>query len=116
MITSNQIMEWAEQNPLRDGESWSGWDGSLLFRLGVAPPTPSVSDLARQHLPLNPIMADAPVGAIHFFDLEPYGHAGVDVYGGGSRILTTGLGPAPILGHGEFMAAEFGYLGWAVCA
>lgn len=113
MITPEEIMGWATTHPYRDfvSESWAGWEGSMLYRLGVAPMAPSVEHL-RRTVVVDTRPERAPVGAVHFFlTAHPYGHAGVDIHGGGGSVLTTdhhGLTVRSV----DYISRHTAYYGW----
>lgn len=88
MRTIEQIEAWAKKNPKRpDGMLWLGYSGSLVSRALESPLYFQDVDhaLAKSEL-VSTDFRDAPAGAFHFWRTE-YGHAGIDLDGGGTRIL-----------------------------
>jgi len=117
-MNTNQILNWVIKHPVRDVDDrhwggWGGWDGALLSRLGVAPEAPSIRELAKRAAALFPSRLEAPVGAVHFFLIEPYGHAVVDVCGGGRTVLEARGGGLRYTSIDEICRGGSIYLGWA---
>lgn len=133
-ITTEALEDWLATNATRDGESWAGFGGSLIYRVlasfelhGKA--YPSVGHARREAGPLNPDATKADVGAIHYFaklgDLMERENAAVDFDGGGTRILiTTAHGDAAGIGLALTSIEEYttrtgpwvnglSYMGWA---
>jgi hypothetical protein len=109
---SAHIIQFVADNPLLDGRSWHGWDGTLAYRLGLAPAVPKVSDYADLE-PLNPDPRTAPAGALHHFDVAPYGHTVIDVYGGGGTVLEATSAGLQYRFLAEVIRTSRGvYLGW----
>lgn len=114
--TAASLMRWALQHPMRfdrDGStSWLNWDGSLLFRMGVAPAAPSVNALyeSLEFWHADPELA--PIGAVHFYESQ-YGTPGVDLLGGGRLLLHVDhYGHLSVYSHRE-LAYQRPYRGWA---
>lgn len=116
MKTSAELINWVILNPRRnegDGwsESWAGFDGAWLYRMGVVPVAPSIDALRFKVDALNTDPGQAPVGAVHFWSVQPYGHASVDVFGGGTTQLVIEFGRVMVR-SGDELASRHQYLGW----
>jgi hypothetical protein len=120
-MKTNDILEWALEHQSRAGnESWNGFSASLAYQLGLSDtPWPTVIDAIEgvEIESLDP--RHAPIGAIHLFSNPPFGHLGIELDGGGGRVLTTGSALDVVYGreigirHLSSMIANLPYRGWA---
>lgn len=117
--TLDQIEAWARAHPYRaDGTRWTGHSGSLVgHALGATMYYADVvSALLKSGRP-NRNRHEAPAGAIHFWSTDS-GHAGIDLAGGGARILiadrlvTERFGPG--IGTLPFERILSPYVGWTL--
>ena len=86
----DRARDYASQYPERDGESWSGWCASLMWRFGEMPESsarPSAIGASAESMILGQDSREAPIGAFHWWDIGVHGHVAVDLLGGGSTIF-----------------------------
>jgi hypothetical protein len=118
-------VQYADDNPERDGSSWSGWCGSLMWRFAELPESSARatailayedSDIAS----LDP--REAPQGAFHWWDIGSAGHVGIDLLGGGGTVFMASsyvleewgdaIGVTSVSRYGSTTGAT--YLGWSM--
>lgn len=130
-VTEAQIKAWLN-NPASGGEVYGrNWDQkcqALIWQLVNAFGTPATPDLypsaAAARAASTIVSTDpstAPPGAIHYWDIGAYGHDGVDLAGGGTRVLmATGalaeswanhVGVNSVAGYSQAKGAT--YRGWS---
>ena len=86
----DRARDYAADYPLRDGASWSGWCGSLMWRFGEMPESsarPSAIGAYAESTILGMDARTAPIGAFHWWDIGVHGHVAVDLLGGGGTIF-----------------------------
>jgi hypothetical protein len=116
---------YAAANPQRDGATWHLWCGSLMWRFGglaEANARPSAIEAYRDSDIRGATAADAPQGALHWWDIGEDGHVGLDVQGRGHTIFMATRHLREVWGdalgvNGEASySAETGarYLGWSL--
>lgn len=86
----DEARDYASQYPLRDGDSWSGWCASLMWRFAQMPESsarPSAILAYEDSMieSLDPRLA--PIGAFHWWDIGVYGHVAIDLLGGGTTVF-----------------------------
>lgn len=110
---TTHILDFVEQHPKMDADyDWYMFEGVLAFRLGLAPAVPNVAEY-RNLVTRNPNLQAAPVGALHHFDVPPYGHIVIDVYGGGGIVLVVHRYGLKYERLTEYIAqSRHRYLGW----
>ena len=86
----DRARDYAADYPLRDGASWSGWCGSLMWRFGNMPESSARASAIIAYgdstiLGMDPRLA--PIGAFHWWDIGVHGHVAVDVLGGGTTVF-----------------------------
>ena len=86
----DRARDYADQFPLRDGATWAGWCGSLMWRFGEMPessarPTAIGSYAESTILGTDPRLAS--IGAFHWWDIGAPGHVAVDLLGGGTTVF-----------------------------
>ncbi|ADO71394.1 hypothetical protein [Stigmatella aurantiaca] len=116
---------YAAANPKRDGGSWAGWCGSLMFRFGQLPDS-SARDTAYLAYKASTIVSTNPstalTGAFHWWDIGTAGHVGADLNGGGTAVFMasnhlsaswgTAIGINSVSGYTSASGAR--YLGWSM--
>ena len=86
----DRARDYASQYSERDGESWSGWCASLMWRFGEMPESsarPSAIGAYAESTILGMDARTAPSGAFHWWDIGVHGHVAVDLLGGGGTIF-----------------------------
>ncbi len=86
----DRARDYAAQYPQRDGATWSGWCGSLMWRFGEMPESsarPSAIGAYAESTILGMDARLAPIGAFHWWDIGVHGHVAVDLLGGGGTIF-----------------------------
>jgi hypothetical protein len=117
--------DYAAAHPQRDGATWHLWCGSLMWRFGglaEANARPTAIEAYRDSEILGADDAQAPQGALHWWDIGEDGHVGLDVQGGGhtvfmaTRHLREVWGDAIGVNGVPAYSAETGarYLGWSL--
>lgn len=89
------VQQYASDHPQRDGESWSGWCASLMFRFGKSTSgfrdgmndASSAIKAAGVSNIESTDSSQAPKGAFHWWDIGKHGHVGLDVNGGGTQVF-----------------------------
>lgn len=123
--TYDRAREYASQYPERDGASWSGWCGSLMWRFGEMPESsarPSAIGAYAESTILGMDSRQAPIGAFHWWDIGVHGHVAVDLLGGGTTIFMASnyvledwgdaIGVTSISNYTNATGAT--YLGWSM--
>ena len=116
---------YAAAHPTRDGGSWAGWCGSLMWRFGQLPESsarPSAIEAYRASKIVSTNPATALTGAFHWWDIGADGHVGADLNGGGTAVFMasnhlsqswgTAIGINSISGYTSRSGAR--YLGWSM--
>lgn len=114
MKTPEEFLDWLYHIPAPEG-GWTMMAGALLFRAGLAPVAVSIRELLRNVDHLNPNRSEAPSMAIHFYRIEPYDNAVVDLYGGGNRgigVVDGGSWYGQGVDYLPLDALNGDYLGW----
>ena len=86
----DQAVDYADQFPTNNGNSWSGWCGSLMFRFANMPNSSARASAILAYADSQIVSLDyrqAPIGAFHWWDIGSYGHVGMDLLGGGGTIF-----------------------------
>ena len=120
--TYAEAVNYAKTHPTRDGESWSGWCASLMWRSGHLPESadcPSAIDCYyRSHIVSHDYMS-APSGAFHWWDIGSYGHVAMATVNGWAMMASCHIqeswgdciGTTPVSAYTSTTGAK--YLGWS---
>ena len=121
----DRARDYAAQYPERDGASWSGWCGSLMWRFGEMPESsarPSAIGAYAESTMLGMDPRQAPIGAFHWWDIGVHGHVAVDLLGGGTTVFMASnyvledwgdaIGVTSISNYTDASGAT--YLGWSM--
>ena len=75
--TYAEAVKYGQSHPTRDGESWSGWCASLMWRAGNLPESsacPTAIDAYHKSTIISKDYMSAPDGAFHWWDIGSDGH------------------------------------------
>jgi hypothetical protein len=120
--TYAQAIEYGQTHPTRDGESWSGWCASLMWRSGNLPESsacPSAIDCYYRSSIVSFDVYSAPSGAYHWWDIGSDGHVAMATTNGWAMMASCHvteswgdcIGVTSVDGYTATVGAR--YLGWS---
>lgn len=120
--TYAQAVNYGKTHPTRDGESWSGWCASLMWRSGNLPEganCPSAIDCYRKSHVVSFDYMSAPSGAFHWWDIGSDGHVAMATTGGWAMMASCHIeeswgdciGQTPVSHYTSTTGGK--YLGWS---
>jgi hypothetical protein len=89
--TYAQAINYGETHPTRDGESWSGWCASFMWRAGNLPESsacPTAIDAYHRSTIISKDIYSAPSGAFHWWDIGSDGHVAMATTDGWSMMAS----------------------------
>lgn len=117
-----QAVNYGETHPTRDGESWSGWCASLMWRAGNLPESsacPSAIDAYHRSTIISKDITSAPSGSFHWWDIGTDGHVAMATTNGWAMMASCHvevswgdcIGVASVSDYSKMTGAI--YLGWS---
>lgn len=120
--TYAQAINYGQTHSTRDGESWSGWCASLMWRAGNLPESsacPSAIDAYHKSRIVSTSYSTAPNGAFHWWDIGADGHVAMAMPNGWAMMASCHvqeswgdcIGSASVSDYTRTTGAT--YLGWS---